>query len=135
MGVERLVPDPITVLVVEDEPLIQPVIEDMLQEGGFTAAIAATPAQAIEMLDAPEANYCALVTDINLGAVLSGWDVARRGRELNADLPVVYMTGLSENEWAAQGVPNSILLTKPFASAQLLTAVSQLLNAAPIKAS
>jgi CheY-like chemotaxis protein len=131
--VERLVSEAITVLVVEDEPLIQPLIEDMLEEGGYAAAIAATPAQAIEMLEAPDANYCALVTDINLGASLSGWDVARRGRERNADLPVVYMTGLGESEWSAQGVPKSILLTKPFASAQLLTAVSQLVNAAPTK--
>jgi hypothetical protein len=29
---------------------------------------------------------------------------------------------------ANQGVPNSILLTKPFAPAQLVTAVAQLLN-------
>jgi hypothetical protein len=40
------------------------------------------------------------------------------------------MTGAAGSEWASQGVPNSILLTKPFAPAQLITAVSQLLNAA-----
>jgi len=39
-----------------------------------------------------------------------------------------YMTGASADDWASKGVPNSILLTKPFAPAQLLTAVSQLLN-------
>jgi hypothetical protein len=43
-------------------------------------------------------------------------------------LPVVYITGATADEWAIQGVPNSILLTKPFAPAQLVTAVSQLLN-------
>jgi DNA-binding response OmpR family regulator len=32
-------------------------------------------------------------------------------------------------QWASHGVPNSILLTKPFAPAQLITAVSNLLNA------
>jgi hypothetical protein len=39
------------------------------------------------------------------------------------------MTGAAAEEWGAHGVPNSILLTKPFAPAQLVTAVSQLLNA------
>ena len=126
--------DAVTVLVVEDEPLIQPMIEEMLQDGGYAATIAASPAEAIAMLEAEDACYCALVTDINLGAPLTGWDVAKRGRELNADLPVVYMTGRAESDWASQGVPNSILLTKPFAAAQLLTAVSQLLNGAPVKA-
>jgi hypothetical protein len=35
------------------------------------------------------------------------------------------------DQWASQGVPNSILLTKPFAPAQLVTAISQLLNTGP----
>ena len=39
------------------------------------------------------------------------------------------MTGAAADEWASEGVPNSILLNKPFAPAQLVTAVSQLLNA------
>jgi hypothetical protein len=41
------------------------------------------------------------------------------------------MTAASADKWAANGVPSSILLTKPFAPAQLVTAVSQLLNAGP----
>ena len=35
------------------------------------------------------------------------------------------------DDWGSQGVPNSILLQKPFAPAQLVTALAQLLNAAP----
>ena len=126
--------DAVTVLVVEDEPLIQPMIEEMLQEGGYAVAVAGSPAEAIARLEAEDVQICALITDVNLGDPLTGWDVAKRGRELNAGLPVVYMTGFADSEWASHGVPNSILLTKPFASAQLLTAVSQLLNAATIKA-
>jgi hypothetical protein len=38
-------------------------------------------------------------------------------------------TGAAADDWPSKGVPNSILLTKPFAPAQLLTALSQLLNA------
>jgi hypothetical protein len=41
------------------------------------------------------------------------------------------MTCASADQWTSQGVPNSILLHKPFAPAQLMTAVSQLLNAPP----
>jgi hypothetical protein len=40
--------------------------------------------------------------------------------------PVVYMSGDSAEDW---GSKNSIMLAKPFAPAQLVTAVSQLLNA------
>jgi DNA-binding response OmpR family regulator len=54
----------------------------------------------------------------------------RAAREINATFPIVYMTGAAADEWASKGVPNSVLLSKPFAPAQLVTAVSQLLNAA-----
>jgi len=39
------------------------------------------------------------------------------------------MTGAAADDWGSEGVPNSILLKKPFAPAQLVTAVSQLVNA------
>jgi hypothetical protein len=38
------------------------------------------------------------------------------------------MTAAAADQWAIQGVPNSILLAKPFAPAQLVTAISNLLN-------
>lgn len=41
------------------------------------------------------------------------------------------MTGTSAEEWKSRGIPNSILLEKPLAPAQLLTAISQLLNTGP----
>jgi len=118
------------VLVVEDDPLIQSFAEETLTDGGFEIVIASSGEDAIDLLDAGKAKYRAMVTDINLGSdKLTGWDVARRAREIDAEFPVIYMTGDGADDWASKGVPNSILLTKPFAQAQLLTAVSQLLNA------
>ena len=117
------------ILVVEDDQLIQGVIEEALTDGGFEIALASSGEQAIELLDAEEPEFRALVTDINLGkGAANGWTVARHARQNKPDLPIVYMTGDSADEWPSKGVPNSILLTKPFAPAQLVTAVSQLLN-------
>lgn len=62
---------------------------------------------------------------------MSGWEFAQRAREINPEFPVVYISGASGGDWASKGVPNSIMLQKPFAPAQLITAVSQLLNAIP----
>jgi DNA-binding response OmpR family regulator len=50
-------------------------------------------------------------------------------RETSPAFPIIYMTGAAADQWASHGVPNSVLLNKPFAPAQLLTAISQLLNA------
>jgi DNA-binding response OmpR family regulator len=118
----------ILILVVEDDQAVQGILEDALTEGGFEPAIAASGEEAVTLLKGYKAKYRALVTDINLRGRLTGWDVARQAREIDSEIPIIYMTGASAHEWASHGVPNSALLTKPFAPAQLLTAVSQLLN-------
>jgi DNA-binding response OmpR family regulator len=119
-------------LVVEDDHLIQGVVEECLTDGGFEIAIASSGENALELLDAANGKYRALVTDINLGpGKVDGWDVARHAREIDPDFPVIYMSGKDAAEWASKGVPNSIMLAKPFAPAQLVTAVSQLLNSQP----
>jgi DNA-binding response OmpR family regulator len=118
-----------TILVVEDDHLIQSVVEEALKEGGFDIVIASSGEHAAELLDSDHGKYRALVTDINLGRdKLDGWEVARHAREADPAFPVVYMSGDSAEDWASKGVPNSIMLAKPFAPAQLVTAVAQLLN-------
>ena len=84
--------------------------------------------EAITLLQSDKSMFRAVVTDINLLGKLDGWDVARVAREDDSAMPVIYMTGKHCDEWASKGVPNSILLAKPFAPAQLLTAISNLLN-------
>jgi CheY-like chemotaxis protein len=118
----------ILVLVVEDDPLIQMELEHTLHDGGYTTVAENSGEAAIGKLES-ETNIRALVTDINLKKEASGWDVARRARELFPDLPVVYVTSVAADEWTSQGVPKSILIAKPFAPAQITTAISQLLNA------
>jgi DNA-binding response OmpR family regulator len=117
-----------TILVVEDDQAIQGIVEDALSEGGFEVAVAASGEEAATLLNGNKGQYQALVTDIGLPGRSDGWEVARRAREVNPDFPVVYMTGQHAEEWTSKGVPNSIMLAKPFAPAQLVTAVSQLLN-------
>jgi DNA-binding response OmpR family regulator len=120
------------ILVVEDDHLIQSIVEESLTDGGFEIVIASSGQNALELLDASKGKYRALVTDINLGpGKVDGWDVARHAREIDPVFPVVYMSGKDADEWSSKGVPNSIMLAKPFAPAQLVTAVSQLLNTQP----
>lgn len=117
------------ILVVEDDHLIQGIVTEALTTAGFEIVVASSGEQGIELLDSSGEKFRALVTDINLGRdKLSGWEVARHAREINPDSPVVYMSGDSAEDWASQGVPHSIMLAKPFAPAQLVTAVCQLLN-------
>jgi len=49
-----------TILVVEDDQLIQSVVEEALTEAGFETEIASSAAQAIELLDRADGKYRAL---------------------------------------------------------------------------
>jgi CheY-like chemotaxis protein len=119
----------VLILLVEDDPGIQDLLFDTLEEVGFEVVQASNAAQAISILN-EKSDIRAIVTDIDFGdSKLTGWDVARHARELLKDLPVVYMTGASADDWGSKGVPNSVLINKPFAPVQVVTAVSQLLNA------
>jgi DNA-binding response OmpR family regulator len=73
-------------------------------------------------------TYRALVTDISLRGKIDGWEVAQQAREIDPEFPIVYISGKSAAEWPSKGVPNSIMLPKPFAPAQLVTAIANLLN-------
>lgn len=120
--------DRIRILVVEDEISLQQIVEEALADGGFEADIAPSGEEALSRFRDGRREYRALLTDIGIGAGLNGWVLARRIREIDPDFPIVYMTGGHSEEWKSHGVPNSILIEKPFAPAQLVTAISQLLN-------
>jgi CheY-like chemotaxis protein len=124
---DRALEDSIVILVVEDDQLIRTVVEETLDVGGFKPAVAASGEEAVTLLQGQN-KYRALVTDIHLLGRIDGWEVAKRAREIDPAFPIIYMTGAAADEWASHGVPNSILLTKPFAPAQLVTALSNLLN-------
>jgi DNA-binding response OmpR family regulator len=120
----------ILILVIEDDPEIQAIIDKALCDGGYEPALAATGEEALTLFNGGQTPYRVLVTDINLLGGIDGWEVARKAREMDPTFPVIYMTGAASDQWLSQGVPNSILLAKPFAPAQLVTAVSKLLNGA-----
>jgi DNA-binding response OmpR family regulator len=115
------------VLIVDDDRTIQAIVAGVLSDARFGCRNASSGEEAISLLNADRCQ--ALIVDIGFGRDhVKGWSVARRARAFDPSLPVIYITGGSTDEWAVHGVPNSILLAKPFTPAQLLTALSQLLK-------
>jgi DNA-binding response OmpR family regulator len=116
------------VLVIEDDEAIQTLAEDALADAGFRLAIAASGEEALTLLMGKKGRYRALVTDIHLRGKTDGWEVAQRVREIDRSFPVIYISGISAADWPSKGVPHSFMLAKPFAPAQLVTAISNLIN-------
>ena len=116
------------ILVVDDDALISIMVEGVFEDAGFEVRTAADGAQAADIIRDIGPTLSALVTDIRLGAGVNGWAVALDARTQLPLLPIVYMTGDSASDWAAFGVPKSILVQKPFVGAQVLNAVTTLMN-------
>jgi DNA-binding response OmpR family regulator len=114
-------------LYVEDEPITQDLVEAALREAGFEVLIANDGHEALAQVGAKSGVLRGLITDINLGDCPDGWEVARSARESINGLAVVYVSGACEHEWTAKGVPNSLMIAKPFAPAQIVVAISSLL--------
>jgi DNA-binding response OmpR family regulator len=118
----------VLILVVEDDPAAGDELKRALEEAGFRVMLVESGEKATSAFDENAGEIGGLIADVKLGGNISGWDVARHAREVDQDLPVVYVTGFHVEDWASQGVPKSMLVQKPFAPAQIITAISSLLN-------
>jgi DNA-binding response OmpR family regulator len=118
------------ILLVEDEASIRNAVKAVFNTAGFEVVVARNGIEAMAELDADGRQFKAVVTDIQLGSGPDGWAIGRRARELVADMPVIYMSGNGGNDWSSKGVPDSVMVAKPFATVQLITAVSTLITKA-----
>ncbi|MGK6323660.1 response regulator [Sphingomonas sp. DT-51] len=121
-------PNPLLLIVVEDEPIVLMDTEQVLQNAGFDVIVASEGEAALAALDDEDNVPVGIVTDIRLGKDINGWEVARHAREKHPAIGLIYMTADSAVDWTAYGVPKSALVPKPIAGAQLVTAVANLLD-------
>ena len=117
------------ILLAEDHGLIAAACKDVLEERGFAVRHVLTGGDAVAAIYDDRSSLSGLITDIRLGSAPDGWEVARHARKVDPTIAVVYISGDSAHEHGARGVPNSLMLRKPFAMAQLITAISTLMNA------
>jgi CheY-like chemotaxis protein len=114
---------PVTVLVVEDEPLLCELMVDELKTLGFVVLRATTGEEALRLIDGDE-PVDVLFTDIRLPGALDGWDVAEKFRVRNPSGPVIYTTGYSGTP--ARQVTQSTFLPKPYRPAAIIKEIRRL---------
>lgn len=112
-----------TILVVEDEVLIRLALVDMFEDAGFVVLEASDASEAMTLIDHQASKIEILLTDIRLGKGPDGWDVARHARSQLDELPIVFVSADSANEWNEAGIDRSVMLAKPVADGDLLAAV------------
>jgi DNA-binding response OmpR family regulator len=119
---------PAILLLVDDDVLVQELLNEELTAAGFQIVAAPDGTRAMAELDSDAQRFKAVITDIRLGAGPDGWEIGRRARELIHDMPIVYISGDSGHDWCSKGVPDSVMIAKPFVPAQIVTAVAILIT-------
>ena len=114
------------VLIVDDEPHIVELIVEALSERGLNVKSALTDQDALTLLERDAHELSLLVTDINLGKGITGFDVARKARELNPALAIVYITGQPQ-KLERFGVAGAMLVEKPFPAEEFAEKVVSLI--------
>jgi len=108
-----------SVLLVEDEPFVALIAEDLLRMIGFEPTLAASAAAALNALQSGLKPHFAMV-DMGLPDA-SGDDLVRRLRHLSPGLPVLIVSGYDEGELRARFAGDRAvgILTKPYSEADL----------------
>ena len=115
------------VLLVEDEAEVRKLIVEAFAEAGLSVASAPTDTSAYALLEREARSFAVLVADINLGKGTTGFDVARRARQLNPDIKVIYITGHAA-QVSRFGVDEGEMFPKPFSPVELAERVQQKLS-------
>jgi CheY-like chemotaxis protein len=116
------------VLIVDDDDLVRATLASVLEDEGWTVREARGPSEALKACTGAE-RCRLLLTDINLGMVQDGFDVAAMLRQRFPDLPVVFITG---RPWVYENRRFGSLdraLSKPLTMSMLAETVRELMRA------
>lgn len=117
-----------TVLLVEDEADLRSAVRRMLERSGFFVIEAEDGAAAIDRKGTDRIDL--LLTDVVMPKGVTGADVCAAFRTRDATLPVVFMTGYSDDILDAGSLDGiTMLLPKPFSEPELLGALGAVLGA------
>jgi CheY-like chemotaxis protein len=107
----------IAILVVEDDPFLRLDLVDTFKAAGYEVLEASNAESALQHLQNGK-RIDVVVTDIQLGGGLTGWDVAEKFRAAHSDILIIYVSGNAENH--ARRVAGSVFFSKPCRSWDIL---------------
>ena len=118
-----------TVLLVEDDDLVRPMLGAALRLHGYTALLAADGSQAISHAEQTDQPIDLVITDIVM-PLMSGPEVAQRVAMIRPNIPVLFVSGYTDQALIHQGLrrPGTFFLQKPFNPETLARKIRQILD-------
>jgi CheY-like chemotaxis protein len=112
-----------TILIVDDEPDVRDVAAYFLREAGYAVREAGSGPEAREIL--AKGPLCLALVDYAM-PMMSGSDFVRIAREIQPNLPIIYVTGAVDTLGADGEALGDPVLTKPYSRTTLLRMVREL---------
>jgi PAS domain S-box-containing protein len=118
-----------TVLVVDDEPSVRLLIEEVLGELGYHVLQADTGAAGLAILDSGR-HVDVLVTDVGLPGGMNGRQLAEAALKGRSNLKILFITGYAEASVIGDGrlEPPMHILTKPFSLEALGARIQEIIG-------
>lgn len=114
---------PIRLLVVDDDPTICQIYQEVLNAEGFQVVTAGSCADAMAKMDGIKGEAQVLVVDLGLPDG-DGGDFVRDSAAKYGERPTLYVSGWTDEFWQLHDVPGRwLIMRKPVAIKKLLAAV------------
>jgi signal transduction histidine kinase/DNA-binding NarL/FixJ family response regulator len=121
---------PVRILVVDDDPMVRASTAAMIEDLGHSAVVAASAAEALEVLSSAR-EIDLVLTDYAMPGVI-GTRLAAQINAIRPGLPVVIATGYGDIFEQPHGLPR---LNKPFRQQQLVSLIETLLGSTKLPTS
>jgi CheY-like chemotaxis protein len=117
------------ILVVEDEEAVRSMTARLLESQGYQVVVAGDGAEALAAIRQRAGRLDLVVTDVAM-PVMNGRELAEQLRRLRPGLPVLFMSGYTDDEMVRRGLiePSQPFLSKPFTPDILAGAVRLLID-------
>ncbi len=118
-----------TVLLVEDQDMVQDLVTEILEDEGFKVVSAYNGKEALEVASSYSGSFDLMLTDVIMPE-MNGKDLAAKIKELKPELKILFMSGYTGEEMRTRGVlePGMNFIQKPFTPDSLIAKVVEVLN-------
>ena len=113
-----------TILVVDDEPIMQEILGDFLREEGYSIDIAGSGEEGVEL--AQKSSYDCAIVDLMMPGI-DGIETMQKLREIDTSLPVIVVTAFASVESAVEAMKRGAFeyITKPFKNDEVLVVLQK----------